>query len=230
MWASRGFYCLAVCHLVAARLQPVLPDSDKGNQYILQAINFADRLSVIRHVIIFLGESSGSSSFDLLPKLLTERLDTPVTMIGKELNSLQGFIARSTVLVIFYSDLNDHIIQVIEKSLYAYYYVSFIFVHKSPLGLPLNDTQRVALFTWCRMESSLRVLLIEADLHGDYQSWVPRRNANSSRAASELKNLENRSIWEFHKRQGFHLNIGVYESLPIVYVVSAISTIVVIDN
>lgn len=221
MWASRSLYCLAVCHLVAGQLQPVLPDSEKGNQYILQAINFADRLSVIRHVIIFLGESSSSSSFDMLPKLLTERLNTPVTMIGEELNSLQGFIARSTVLVIFYSDLNDHIMQVIEKSLYAYYYVSFIFVHKSPLGLPLNDAQRVALFNWCRMESSLRVLLIEADHHGGYQSWVPRRKINSRRTASRLKKLENRSVWEYHKRQGFHLTIGVYESLPIVYVVSA---------
>lgn len=224
MWSSRGICCLAVCHLVVAQLQPVLPPDDKENQCILRAIEFPNRLSVVKHFIIFLGENSNSSS-NMLPKLLADRYAAAVTMIGKQLNSLEGFTAGATVLVIFYSNLNDHIMQAIGKSLYAYYYVSFVFVHKSELGLPLNNREREALFNWCRLQSLLKVLLIECDCKG-YQYWVPQVNANSQRARSklvridELKTLERRDIWKNLKQQGFHLTVSAYENFPIAYVVS----------
>lgn len=222
MWSSRVFYCLALCHLVASQLQPVV-QSDKKNQYILQAIDFVERLQVTRNFIFVLGDCR-SSTCDSLPRSIADKFAIPVKIIGNELVSLEGIITRSTVMVIMFSDFNDRIKQLIEKDLFIKHNVSFIFVYESEKDSPLNDTKRVELFDWCHGNGITKVLLIEAYRKERYRCWAPHHSAKYWKMNLltdwQMKYLDKKAFLEFHKAQKFNFQVSAYDSLPILYVVS----------
>lgn len=231
MWSSRVFYCLALWHLVASQLQPVV-QSDKKNQYILQAIAFVERLDAIRNFILFLGDCR-SSTCDLLPRKTADSFAMPVTVIGNELVSLEGIITRSTVMVIIFSNFNDRIKQVIDKDFYIHH-APFIFVQESEKDLPLNDSERVQLFDWCRRKGMRKILLIETYQKERYRCWTPHPSATFLKIKLltdwELKYLDQKLLFEIHKQYKFHLLVSVYDSYPMVYVVSMKSIILLISK
>lgn len=222
MWSSRVLYCLALCHLVASQLQPVV-QSDKKIQYILQTIAFVQRLEVTSNFIFFLSDCR-SNTCELLPRRTTDRFALPITITGNELVSLEGFITWSTVLVIIFSDFTDQIKQAMEKDSYAQHYASLIFVHESETDLPLNETKRVELFDWCRREGMIKVILVESYEKEQYRSWSSHESTKFLKMKLlsdwQLKYLDEKLFRGIHRKLKFHMSVSVYESLPVVFVVS----------
>lgn len=222
MWSSRVFYCLALCHLVASQLQPVVQSGDKKIQYILQTIAFVERLEVTRNFIFFLSDCQ-SSTCESLPRRATDRFAMPMTIIGNELVSLEGLITWSTVLVIIFSDFTDQIKQAIEKDSYAQHFASLIFVHDSEKDLPLNETKRVELFNWCRGEGMIKVALVESYQKEQYRTWASHESTKVLKMKLltdwQLRNIDEKLFLRIHKQLKFHMSVSVYESLPVVFVV-----------